>query len=577
MDESDIARHEPFVIGEWLVDPDSGRIRCGDDEVKLEPKVMAVLVCLAQQPGKVLSREELEATVWAGTIVGYDALSNSIIKLRKALGDDRRDPHYIETVSKKGYRLVADVKPYRIEEAPTETRAAPPPSASADEPRDTGARRRARTAMGLGALVVVGLAVSLLIGFDPLGLRKPAGETSSERTGKPAIVVLPFKNLSDDPKQEYFSDGITDDLITDLSRVGGLQVMARQSSYFYKDEDVLMDKIAKDLGVQYILAGSVRKYGENIRINVQLTNATTGRTEWAERFDRTSGNFFGIQDAITGRIVNAMLSRVSDQEKMRPPVRTTNSFKAYDKFLLGQQYTTRRTRQDYERAVEAYEQAIALDPNYARAYGALAVTESFAIRYGWSDLSTSEGRARAMELAKKAIELDPDSPQVNWSLGFVHLFRQEYAQAEQAAKKSVELSPSYADGYGLLAFVSNMRGKPADAVRYIKKAIALNPYHTFDYPWNLGLAYYNLGRYKEAATALEDAAQRNDNALWVHLYLAASYVRLGRMDDARWEIEKVYLQFPDTTLKNFSVALPLQRNDQMQAVLADLRRAGLHE
>jgi adenylate cyclase len=570
MDENDINPHEPFEIGEWQVDPDSGRIRRGDDEIKLEPKVMAVLVYLAQHPGKVLSREDLETTIWAGTIVGYDALSNSIIKLRKALGDDRRDPHYIETVSKKGYRLVANVQPHRASEATVEP-GAPAAVAPVGDSHEASRQRLLLIA------VAVGLAVALVIGFVLLVPHNDLHDLTDVTSTKPSIVVLPFKNLSDDPKQEYFSDGITDDIITDLSRVGALQVMARQSSYYYKDQDVPMKKIAQDLGVHYILAGSVRKYGENIRINVQLTNAASGRTEWAERFDRTSSNFFGTQDAITGKIVNAMLSKVSDREITRTPARTTNSFKAYDKFLLGQQYTTRRTKQDYERAVEAYKQAIALDPNYARAYGALAVTESFAVRYGWSELSTSEGRARAMELAKKAIELDPDSPQVNWSLGFVHLFRQEYAQADAAARKSVELSPSYADGYGLLAFVSNMRGQSADAVRYIKKAIALNPYHTFDYPWNLGLAYYNLGHYKEAATALEDATQRNDNALWAHLYLAASYVQLGRMDDAEWEIEKVYIQYPDTTLTNFSVALPLQREDQKQAVLADLRKAGLHD
>lgn len=569
MDENDINPHEPFEIGDWQVDPDSGRIRRGDDEIKLEPRVMAVLVYLAQHPGKVLSREDLESTIWAGTIVGYDALSNSIIKLRKALGDDRRDPHYIETVSKKGYRLVADVRPRRASEA---TAAAAP--AAVNPAGDLYKSSRQRLPL---IAVALGLAVALVIGFVLLAPRNPVDESTDIASTKPAIVVLPFKNLSDDPKQEYFSDGITDDLITDLSRVGALQVTAPQSSYYYKGQDVSMKKIARDLGVQYILAGSVRKRGENIRINVQLTNAASGRTEWAERFDRTSSNFFGMQDAIADKVINAMLSKATGVRAPRSLVRTTNNFAAYDKFLLGQQYTARRTEQDYERAVEAYEQAIALDPNYARAYGALAVTTSFAYRYGWTDLSTSEARARAMELAKKAIELDPESPQVNWSLGFVHLFRQEYAQAEAAAMKSVELSPSYADGYGLLAFVSNLRGRSADAVRYIKKAIALNPYHTFDYPWNLGLAYYNLGRYKEAAAALEDATQRNDNSLWARLYLAASYVRLGRMDDAEWEVEKVYIQYPDTTLTNFSVALPLERKDQMQAVLADLRKAGLHD
>ena len=242
MDEKDISPHEPFEIGEWLVDPDSGRLRRGDDEVKLEPKVMAVLVCLAQQPGKVLSREELEATVWAGTIVGYDALSNSIIKLRKALGDERSNPHYIETVSKKGYRLVADVRhPSGSEEALV---ALPGGSRRTDTPG------RKPGTIAIAAAIVAALVLSLVIALDPFGLRTSANDASTAEQTRPAIVVLPFKNLSDDAKQEYFSDGITDDLITDLSRVNGLQVVARQSSYFYKNQEVSIDKVAKDLGVQ---------------------------------------------------------------------------------------------------------------------------------------------------------------------------------------------------------------------------------------------------------------------------------------------------------------------------------------
>ena len=393
----------------------------------------------------------------------------------------------------------------------------------------------------------------------------------------PSIVVLPFTNLSNDAQQEYFSDGITDDIITDLSQVSSLRVIARQSAYHYKNSNVSLDDIAKELGVDYIVEGSVQKAGQRIRINVQLTNVDKGTHIWADRFDSKTSNLFDIQDTITKSVIDAMYITLSNQENKRLVTRTTNNFEAYDMFLLGQQYSRNRTQEGYDLTIDTYRHAIQLDPNYARAYGALAVTLTRGYRQQLTKLSFEEARERALKLAKKAVELDQFSPPVYWSLGYAHLFRKEYDKAEAAAKKAIELSPNYADGYGLLAFISNWRGKAKEAENYIKKAITLNPYHTFDYPWNLGFAYYTLGRYNEASQELQQALEKNPSVLYPRLFLTACYIRLGQQDDAEWEIEQVKMQQPRPTLTLLENTLPFEHSNQMQAFLEDLRKSGLPE
>ena len=579
----DITSQEPFRVGEWYVDPDSGRLLREGVEVKLEPKVMQVLVYLAQHSGKVVSREALEAVVWAGMVVGYDALSGSIIKLRKALGDDSRHPQYIETVSKKGYRLIAGVSQAGEDEADSH-------GGNAVSAQSSGNPKSVTNKITL-TLIVTGVAlIAVLLLWHFLS---QAPETKSQTTATanttdkslttgiitkvPSIVVLPFKNLSDDPQQEYFSDGITDDIITDLSQVSSLRVIARQSAYHFKNMNINLDDVARDLDVNYIVEGSVQKAGERIRINVQLTSVDKGSHIWADRFDSEATNLFDIQDMITQRVIEAMYVTLSNQENKRIVTRTTNNFEAYDTFLLGQQHSRNRTQEGYDLTLDAYRRAIQLDPQYARAYGALAVTLTRGYRQQLTKLSFEEARERALKLAKKAIELDQSSPPVYWSLGYVHLFRKEYEEAEAAAKQATNLSPNYADGYGLLAFISNWRGKAEDAVSYIKKAIALNPYHTFDYPWNLGFAYYTLGRYDEASYALKQALEKNPSVLYPRLFLAASYVRLGQQDDAEWEIEQVKMQQPGPTLSLLANTLPFENQSHMVAFLGDLRQSGLAE
>ena len=570
----------PLRIGKWTVYPDTDRIQNEDIEVKLEPRAMQVLLCLAKHAGKVVSRETLEKTVWTNMVVGYDAVSATIIKLRKALGDDSRNPTYIETISKKGYRLIADISL----DAQDDSRISDDNGLLDDEPFESSIslvpQTRERDVKAQLISAIVGLLI-IIAGWQILDTGPGSQPVETEKTiepGKeetPSIVVLPFKNLSNDSQQDYFSEGITDDIITDLSKIGSLRVIARQSANYFKNTEASHEEVAIDLGVNYIIEGSIQKAGDRIRVNIQLTDVEKGIHLWAERFDRKVNDIFAIQDEIAKQIIDAMFITLSDQESENVMYRTTNNFEAYDSFLRGLQLSGNRNKQSHDASMEAYRHAIKLDPEYARAYGAMAVMMTRAYRFNWTDLSITEAQDRAMELAKKAVALDQSTPQIYWALGFVHLFRREYQQAEEAAMQSVKLSPNYADGYGLLAFISNWRGKAEDAERYIKKAIGLNPYYTYDYPWNLGLAYYTMGKYEEAVTHLKQALERNETVLLPRLFLAASYSHLGRQDDAEWEIDQVNILRPNSSLKMLASTVPFEDRKKVDALLEELRKAGL--
>lgn len=561
-----------FSIGEWQVSPDEGVLTRDDEIVHLEPKVMDVLVYFVSRSGDVITREELERDVWKGALVGYDAVTKTIIKLRKALQDDARHPRYIATIAKKGYQLIASVNSLDIRNKQAEKKSTQKPFF-----RLSKYSKVSITAVGviLASWLLIVLMPFLVTSHKNAGDNTEGSISSNTFDKIPSIVVLPFKNLSDDLRQDYLSDGITDDIITDLSKISSLHVIARQSSYYFKDNQKSLDKIAQDLGVQYIVEGSVQKSGKRIRVNVQLTSVDKGYHIWADRFDTDVGNIFNIQDEITRHVIEALYVTLSSQENDRVLFRRTNNFDAYDIFLLGQQTYKDQTKEGFDLTSDYYRRAINVDPNYARVYGAMAVVLTDGYRHGWTELSFEEARERALKLAKKAVALDQTTQQIYWSLGFVHLFRKEFQEAEAAAKQAIVLSPNYADGYGLLAFIANWRGKAEEAERYIKKAISLNPYHTFDYPWNLGLAYYTMGKYTDAVEAFKNALERNQTANYPRLYLAASYVRLGQLDDAEWEIEQTSVHRPGTTLSHLRNTLPYKNKKLLNSLLVDLRKAGL--
>lgn len=423
---------------------------------------------------------------------------------------------------------------------------------------------------------IVAVAVAAWFQVQPDTKSTSAQVSHEKEKTNPSIVVIPFTNLSGDPNQEYFIDGITEDIITDLSSLSNLTVLARNTSFVYKSENVQPQVVGKELGVNYVLDGSVRKLGDRIRITAQLVSVQDGSNIWAERYDRRLKDVFELQDEVTNRIVSALSINLTHDEQRQLANLATNNLEAYEQFLIGQQHFRTRTKEGNELARQAYYQAIKLDPNYARAYGALAVVYIHNLRNKWTKISDNDGQ-RAFILAQKAVSLNELSPQAYWSLGYIYLYRKDYDEAISAAEKSIVLAPNYADGYGLLAFIHNWQGNAEQALRYIKKAMMLNPHYTFEYPWNMGLSYYTLGKYSEAIEAFTNALERNEYALHPRLYLAASYVRLKQQEDAEWEIGQATILHPEITIDKLSERFPYKDPEMLNSFMEDLRKAGLPE
>lgn len=568
----DIPEHVSFYVGGWQVSPDEDTVSRDGHSERLEPLAMQVLVYLASRAGEVVSRTDLEQSVWRSVIVGYDAVTSTIIKLRKALGDNARNPTYIATVPKRGYQLIAPVSLESVEQQTS--RALTQPAASRHA---SILPNRVRVALLVLALAIITtLAWALLTRLTPSAVESTTQQPTAPAGQLPSIVVLPFENLSDDPLQEHFADGMTEDLITDLSGIAGVLVIASNTSFSYKGRQVPPREIRADLNIDYVLEGSVRRHGDALRVNAQLVDAKTAFQVWARRYDRPVQETFAVQDELTNQIAETLAIQLSPQERQRLARQPTNNLAAYDHFREGQRLTKIGTQLTNFEAQAAYRRAIETDLTYGRAYGALAYTMSYSFRRGWSDASM-ESLDRVLELARHAVELDSSIPQTYWSLGYVHYMRGEMLRAEAAVQKALDIAPNYADGYGLLALIKNGLGDALAAIANIRKGMQLNPYYTWDYPYNLGRAYYTLGQYDEAIVQLEAAKARNPNAIPIRLILAASYMRKGREDDAQWEIEEVQTINPQETLSQFATSFANNHKESLQRLLHDLRLAGLPE
>ncbi|MDH5424392.1 MAG: winged helix-turn-helix domain-containing protein [Gammaproteobacteria bacterium] len=573
------ANHQCFYLNDCRVSPAEGDLLRADEIIHLEPKAMEVLVYLVLHAGQVVSREELEREVWHGALVGYDAVTNTIIKLRKALEDDPRKPRFIATVPKRGYRLIVtpDFRQAKLSPQPAElvsplTASAIPPIPDPLTGPVTARPREAASSRQSVKHRITGLALLLGIGVAIISLW--LADDNTKHIEVPSIIVLPFDNLSHEPAQETFADGITEDIITDLSRLSSLFVLATNTSFSYKGKQVLPQDVGEELSVSYVLKGSVRPFGDKLRMTVQLVDARTGFNVWAERYDRNRDEIFTVQDEVLQSIVSALAVTLSSQEQQRLEHRTTNSLVAYDYFQEGQRLFKISSSESYEEAQEMYRKAIEYDPSYGRAYGALSVLLSVGYRSGWT-ASPLESQDRALVLAKKAVELDPSIPQTYWALSFIHLGRKEYRAAKEAISKAIDIAPNYADGLGLMAIINAYEGNPKEAIKLNDKAVKLNPYYSYEYLITYGIAYYHLKNYDKAVEVLERAYKRNTNHIHIRILLTASYIGAGQQDEAEWLVSELALTNPAITVSSVKNTIPFSSDKFENRILADLKQAGM--
>jgi TolB-like protein/DNA-binding winged helix-turn-helix (wHTH) protein len=554
----DIREQKSFFIGDWRVTPDQDVVSRDGRTERLEPLAMQVLVYLASRAGEVVPRQELEEAVWKGAVVSYDAITSAVIKLRKALGDNARDPRYIATVPKRGYQLIATVSS--------------PDKASRDAPVPPPARRN----IAILLLALVTVAAAFLTNWSVLGPTTETTPTNGSPSEKPSIAVLPFVNISGDPEQEYLGDGIADDLITELSRVRNMVVIARSSSFKYRGQTPSPQEVGTDLGVSHLLEGSVRKSGGRLRITVRLVDASNGHQLWAERFDRVLDDIFFIQDEITRTVVSRLSVELVGGEPGQLGRPAANSFAAYDLFLQGYRAFQGYDRESNDLAQTYFRKAIAVDENFGRAYGALAVSTARGAVVGWHE-DRQQALQQSLELAERGVKLSPYVPQAYWSLGYTHWHRREFDKAIAAAERSVDLAPNYADGFSLLGLITSSMGRADDAIAYVNRGMKLNPSYTWDYPFSLGRALYFKGDYEAAIEHLEEALERNNAAIFPRLLLAAALINLDRLEDAEWQVMQVETDHPEVTLSSLEERQPVSEGPHKNKVIADLRAAGMAE
>jgi TolB-like protein len=494
----------------------------GVREVRLTPKALALLSFIAERPAEVITKEELFAAVWPETTVGDAALVSCIQELRRALRDDARRPRYIETLHRRGYRFIG------------KTTSAPPPAASDNE------------APGL-----------------PL-------------PDRPSIAVLPFHNMSDDPDQEHFADGMSEDLITGLSRIRWLFVIARNSTFVYKHRAIDAKQVARELGVRYVLEGSVRRAGNRLRISAQLIDATTGGHHWAERYDRELGDIFAVQDDITRSVAAAIEPQLLAAEGVRAMARSANDLGAWELVARAQTHVWRMAKADHETAIHALKQAVEAYPDYAPARSLLGFCLAFAAHMGWIDRDQDALTGR--EHATRAIALDDRDPWGHIALGYWAMREKRTEESIAAFRRAVNINPNSAAAHAHLGHGLAFAGQDREAIEHSEEAIRLSPLDPMMALWfgSMAVAHYTAGRYEESAEYTTKAAGLRPGFQGAHRLRCASLAQAGRIDEARAYLATVRREQPQLSLDWIRVNVPYQTPELMERFLEGMRIAGLN-
>ncbi len=518
-----------LLFANHSLDTDRRELSRGSERIAVEPQVFDLLTYLVQNRDRVVSKEDLFASVWAGRIVSDSTLTSRINAARKAVGDSGADQKLIRTIARKGFRFVATVSSGSNDIEP-----APAVRQSADESRE----------------------------------RLPLPD-------RPAIAVLPFVNMSDDPAQEYFSDGISEDIITALSKLRWFFVIARNSSFIYKGKAVHMKQIAEELGVGYVVEGSVRKAGDRVRITAQLNDAATGRHLWAERYDRAIADVFAVQDEITEAIVAAIEPQLYAAENFHAQRKPPDSMDAWDLVMRALSHYWRVTRQDNMVAQALLEKAISIDPNYGQALGALATSHTFSTHMGWADMATAGPIAERAALA--AIRADSEDPWAHHALGYVYLFNRRFDDSLAEFELALRLNPNCALALGYYGVTMAYCGRWEEGDLAARRALRLSPRDPFSATY-YGIAAYSqfVGRnYEEAIRLAREAIRQRGDFVGGHRVLTAAAGMAGQRDFATAGLQELRRVQPNISLAWVASEMPFKLDSDREHYLEGFRRAGL--
>jgi adenylate cyclase len=405
-------------------------------------------------------------------------------------------------------------------------------------------------------------------------LPSSVSKLSKEPEPTPSVAVMPFVNLSEDEKQEYFSNGITEEIITSLSKTPKLLVIDRGSTFAYKDKTGDLRRIGRELGVQYILTGSVRKVGDRVRVNAQLIDAGRGEHIWAERYDRELKDLFALQDEITLRITQALQIKLTEGEQARIYGKGTDNLDAYLKWLQGQDLLIRGNKDDNALARRLFEDAIRSDPDWAQSYVLLGWTYLVESLSGWSP-SPETSFDEAINLVRKSLSLDDSLPGPHGLMSQIHLYKRQHEEAIAEARKAVALAPGFAFAYTWLGTALMYAGRSREAIGLLEKAIRLNPFPPAYWRRTLGEAYCMAERYDESVAELKKAIQTSPRYLEACVILTCTYSLMGRENDAKAAASEVVRIDPDFSVQDYVKTLPYKENKDLDRVIKALDKVGL--
>ncbi|MDF0496954.1 winged helix-turn-helix domain-containing tetratricopeptide repeat protein [Bradyrhizobium yuanmingense] len=505
-----------------VLDGDLRELTCDGETVPLQPQVFDLLLYLVTQRARVVSKDDLISQIWNDRIVSDSALNSRINAARKALGDDGATQRLIKTIPRKGFRFVGEVQEEAAAPARTESRPALPRMAD-----------------------------------------------------RPAIAVLAFENMSGDPEQDYFGDGISEDILTALSKQRWFMVIARNSSFTYKGRAVHIRQIAEELGVRYIVEGSVRKADKRVRITAQLNDAVSGSHLWAERYDRELVDVFAVQDEITNAIAAAIEPQIHAAENFRSRRKPPASLDAWDLLMRALSHYWRVTRQDHAAAKALLARAIAIDPNYGQALSVLAVNDMFGVHLGWTELAAVAPAAEAAAL--KAVRCDHEDAWAHAALGSVCFSTRRLTDALSEFEQALALNPNFSLAQGYYALALSYAGRSKDSFEAAQKAIRLSPrdpslaiYHGI-----AAYARFTERHYGEAIALAREAIRHRGDLTGAYRVLAVSAGMTGDGTLAEMALGELRRTQPGISLHWIATQLPWANERDRDHYLEGFRRAGL--